>query len=157
MWSKEEAKVCRLDFWNGFKRHCSRNGIYRKWVLTGVKIKSTQLKFYADEDKALVLFQIDHKNTFRRYEIYEIFQSYRKLMAASCGSELQWQEDYIGIDDAHPVSAIYFELPGKNIYRSEDWEEMYSFFAEKMVLLEDVYWEYKDLINARLKNDFHEC
>ena len=75
MWSKEEAKELKINFWNGFKRYCSKHKIYRKWVLTGVKIKSTQLKFYADEQKALVLFQIDHKNDLRRYEIYECFQS----------------------------------------------------------------------------------
>ena len=58
MWSKEEAKELKINFWNGFKRYCSKHKIYRKWVLTGVKIKSTQLNFYADEQKALVLFQI---------------------------------------------------------------------------------------------------
>ena len=97
MWSKEEAKELKINFWNGFKRYCSKHKIYRKWVLTGVKIKSTQLKFYADEQKALVLFQIDHKNDLRRYEIYECFQSYRKLMAADCGEDLHWDEDYLGI------------------------------------------------------------
>ena len=58
MWSKEEAKELKINFWNGFKRYCSKHKIYRKWVLTGVKIKSTQLKFYADEQKALVLQRI---------------------------------------------------------------------------------------------------
>ena len=109
MWSKEEAKELKINFWNGFKRYCSKHKIYRKWVLTGVKIKSTQLKFYADEQKALVLFQIDHKNDLRRYEIYECFQSYRKLMAADCGEDLHWDEDYLGMGE-RPLSVIYFEL-----------------------------------------------
>lgn len=150
MWSKEEAKELRINFWNGFKRYCSRQRIYRKWVLTGVKIKSTQLKFYADDEKALVLFQIDHKNDLRRYEIYECFQSYRKLMAADCGDDLKWEEDYVGMGE-RPVSAIYFELSGVNMYNQEDWERIYAFFAEKMPLLEEAYWEYRDLITERLK------
>ena len=118
--------------------------------MTGVKIRSTQLKFYADEAKALVMFQIDHKNDFRRYEVYECFQSYRKLMAADCGDDLQWCEDYTGVGD-RPVSAIYFELPDVNLYREEDWERIYAFFAEKMPFLEEAYWEYRDLITERLK------
>lgn len=150
MWSKGEAKEHRIEFWNGFKRYCSRHHIYRKWVLTGVKIKSVQLKFYADEQKALVLFQIDHKNDLRRYEIYECFQAYRKLMAESCGEDLKWEEDYPGIG-TRPVSAIYFELPDVNLYRPEDQEKIYTFFAEKMPLLEEAYWEYRDLVNERLK------
>ncbi|MCI5706906.1 MAG: DUF4268 domain-containing protein [Odoribacter sp.] len=151
MWSKEEAKELRLNFWNGFKRYCSRHHICRKWVLTGVKIKSTQLKFFVDNEKALVMFQIDHKNDLRRYEVYECFQAYRKLMAADCGEDLLWEEDYAGLGD-RLISAIYFELKGVNMYRKEDWERIYAFFAEKMPLLEEAYWEYRDLISARLKS-----
>lgn len=151
MWSKEEVKQLRVDFWSGFKRYCSRNRIYRKWVLTGVKIKSTQLKFYADEEKALVMFQIDHRSDFRRYEVYECFQPYRKLMAADCGEDLHWEEDYLGLGE-RPVSAIFFELRDVNMYRKEDWERIYKFFAEKMPLLEEAYWEYRDLITERIKD-----
>lgn len=150
MWSKEELKEWRVNFWNGFKCYCSKHKIYRKWILTGVKIRSTQLKFYADEQKALVLFQIDHKNDLRRYEVYECFQAYRKLMAADCGEELKWEEDYSGMGE-RPVSVIYFELQGVNMYCKEDWEQIYAFFAEKMPLLEEVYWEYRDLITGQLK------
>lgn len=152
MWSKEEVKELRVAFWNGFKRYCSRHKIYRKWVLTGVKIKCTQLKFFADDRKALVLFQIDHKNDLRRYEVYECFQSYRKLMAADCGEDLKWEEDYAGID-SRVVSAIYFELPDVSLYNPSDWETIYAFFAEKMPLLEEAYWEYRDLISERLKGE----
>lgn len=151
MLSKEEAKGLRMEFWTGFKRYCARKRMNRRWVLTGVKIKCVQLKFYADTQKALVLFQIDHKNPLRRYEVYECFLAYRKLMKESCGEELKWEEDYNGIDE-RLVSAIYFELPEVSIYKKEDWEHIYAFFAQKMILLEEAYWEYKDLINAQLKN-----
>lgn len=150
MWSKEEAKELRVKFWSGFKRYCYKHRIDRRWVLTGVKIKSVQLKFYADTQKALVMFQIDHKNALTRYKVYETFLSYRKLMAETCGEELRWEEDYFGVGE-RPVSAIYFELSGVDMYREEDWDKIYAFFAEKMVLLEEAYWEYWDLINERLK------
>lgn len=150
MLSKEETKILRAEFWSGFKRYCYRQRLNRRWVLTGVKIRSAQLKFYADREKALVLFQIDHKNDLRRYEVYECFLSYRKLMGEICGPDLRWEEDYENID-GRTVSAIFFELPDVDLYERNDWEKIYAFFAEKMVLLEEVYWEYKDLINERLK------
>lgn len=150
MYSKDEAKALRVAFWDGFKRYCRRKRISRKWVLTGVKIKSTQLKFYADREKALVLFQIDHKSDFRRYEVYEIFLAYQTLFREVCGEELLWEEEYEGVEGIL-ISAIYFELSGVNIYRREDWERIYAFFAEKMPLLEECYFEYRDLINERLK------
>ena len=133
MFTKEEAKEVRLKFWEGFKRYCKRKHVYRKWVLTGVKIRSTQLKFYADREKALVLF---HQTLFRE----------------ECGDELKWEEEYTGIE-GQEVSAIYFELRGVNLYRAEDHERIYAFFVEKMPLLEDLYFEYRDLITERLKQN----
>lgn len=151
MLSKEEAKELRVAFWKEFKRYCFRKRIDRRWVLTGVKIKSVQLKFFADREKALVLFQIDHKNDLRRYEVYECFLAYRKLLAGTCGDDLQWEEDYGGIEEDRPVSAIFYELRGVDIFNTGDWEKIFAFFAEKMVLLEEAYWEYRDLLNESLK------
>ena len=150
MYSKEENKAFTVNFWNNFKRFCKKNRIYRKWVLTGVKIKSTQLKFYADKEKALVLFQIDHKNELRRYEVYEAFYPYKKLWEDVCGPELKWEEEFQGIE-GRCISAIYFELKDVNMENPEDSERIYRFFAEKMILLEDLYWEYRDLINSRIR------
>lgn len=149
MFTKEEEKELRLMFWSNFKNYCIKNRNYRKWVLTGVKIKSTQLKFHADNNKALVLFQIDHKNDLRRYEIYETFLPYKKLFMQT-NTDLKWDEDYTGIDN-RPISAIYFKLDGVNILRKSDWNKIYAFFIEKMIILEDLYWEYKDLIIERIK------
>ena len=152
MFTREEIKQARVAFWEGFRQYCRRQRIYRRWVLTGVKIKSVQLKFYADERKALVLFQIDHKNVLRRFEVYEYFLSYQNLFRQAAGEDLQWEEEYRGIE-GQEVSAIYFELPGVSIYRQADWERVYAFFVDKMPRLEELYFEFRDLINTRLKEE----
>jgi len=155
MFTKEEEKNLRILFWSSFKTYCIKNRIYRKWVLTGVKIKSTQLKFYADNNKAIVLFQIDHKNDVRRYEVYETFLPYKKLFTKVCGAGLKWNEDFTEIDN-RPISAIYFKLDGVNILRKLDWNKIYAFFVEKMTILEGLYWEYKDVIVEQIKETKRE-
>ena len=80
-------------------------------MLTGVKIRSTQLKFYADREKALVLFQIDHKNELRRFEVYECMLSYQTLFRAECGDELKWEEEYTGIE-GQEISGDLFRVAG---------------------------------------------
>ena len=149
MFTKEEAKESRLAFWKGFKRYCGKHRVDRRWVLTGVKIPSTQLKFHAGQEKALVLFQIDHRNPLRRYEVYEVFLAYQNLFAATGGDALKWEEEYDGIG-GHRVSAIYFELPAVSIYHPEEWEHIYAFFVEKMPLLEELYFEYREVIHGVL-------
>ena len=150
MYTKEEAKALVTNFWNGFKLYCRRKRVYRKWVLTGVKIKSVQLKFYVDDEKALVLFQIDHRNDLRRYEVYEAFLPYQSLFRQEAGDDLLWEVDYRGIP-GRIVSAIYYELPGVSVRRPDDWERIYAFFVAKMPLLESLYFDYRDLVSARLK------
>ncbi|MDL2330910.1 DUF4268 domain-containing protein [Odoribacter sp. OttesenSCG-928-A06] len=150
MLSKDEAKELRHNFWQGFKRYCGKKKVNRRWVLTGVRIKSVQLKFFADKEKALVLFQIDHKNPLRRYEIYECFWAYHKLMTESCGTDLKWEEDFNGVEE-RTVSAIYFELLDVSLYNTSDWEKIFAFFVEKMILLEEAYWEYRDAIVGSMK------
>lgn len=150
MFTKEEEKNLRILFWSSFKTYCIKNSNYRKWVLTGVKIKSTQLKFYVDNNKAIVLFQIDHKNDVRRYEVYEAFLPYKKLFTKASGSDLKWNEDFTEIDN-RPISAIYFKLDGVNVLRKTDWNKIYAFFIEKMTILEGLYWEYKDVIIEQIK------
>lgn len=151
MYRKEEARELRMEFWKGFKRYCVRKKANTRWVLTGVKIKSTQLKFFADHQKALVMFQIDHKNALRRYEVYEAFYVYKNLFSEVAGDVLKWEVDYEGIEE-HQVSAVYFLLEDVSLYNKDDWEKIYRFFIDKMPLLEQLYFEYRDMINARLKD-----
>ncbi len=75
--------------------------------------------------KSLVLFQIDHKNDLRRYEIYECFQSYRKLMAADCG-RICIGTKILGMGE-RPLSVIYFELKDVNLYHPADWDKNICF------------------------------
>lgn len=149
MLSKEEAKELKLSFWTGFRRYCGSKHINRRWVLTGVKIRNTQLKFFVDREKAYAMFQIDHKTKEHRYEVFDCFATYRKLLAGMCGEDLLWERDFEM--DERLVSAVYFRLDGVNIYRKEDWEKIYDFFIEKMILLEDAYWELREAIEEQLK------
>ncbi|MDR0982606.1 MAG: DUF4268 domain-containing protein [Culturomica sp.] len=149
MLTKEEAKELREKFWEGFKKYCSSNNIRRRWLLTGIGIRNTQLKFHADADKALVMFQIDHRNDLRRYEIYESFLPYRKLITEQTGNELLWDEDFREI--GRTVSAIYFKLPNVSIYNPDEWAKIYAFFVKKMPILEDIYREYRHPVNENIK------
>jgi len=117
--------------------------------MSKISIKSTQLKFYADHNKALVLFQIDNKSDEKRLEIYSYFYAFRKLWDIEAGEGLIWEENYNGIDNSI-LSAVYFELRGVSIYKKEDYEKIYSFFATKMIVLEDIYLEYKEVLSNQI-------
>lgn len=145
MFTKEEKKAINKEFWDGFKTYCHKKKVKRKWLLSKISIKHTQLKFFADHKKALVLFQIDNKSDEKRLEIYSYFNAMRKLWDEEAREGLIWCERFEGIDN-NEVSAIYFELEGVNIYKKEDHEKIYSFFVKKMIILEDIYLEYGEVL-----------
>ena len=117
--------------------------------MSKISIKSTQLKFYADHQKALVLFQIDNKSEEKRQEIYSYFYAFRKLWDNEAGEGLEWSENYDGIENSL-ISAVYFELRGVNMYRKEDHEKIYAFFVKNMIILEDIYLEYKEVLSYQI-------
>ncbi|HHT02949.1 MAG TPA: DUF4268 domain-containing protein [Bacteroidales bacterium] len=149
MFNREEKKEINTKFWAGFKTYCYNKRIKRRWLMSRISIKSTQLKFYADHEKALVLFQIDNKSEEKRKEIYSYFYAFRKLWDKEAGEGLVWAENYDEIEQK-TLSAIYFELKGVNMYKKEDYEKIYSFFASKMIILEDIYLEYKDVLSYQI-------
>ena len=60
-------------------------------------------------------------------------------MAADCGEDLKWEEDYQGIGN-RSVSAIYFELIGVNMYEQEDAEKIlyYGHMTEKEIVINNL-------------------
>eukprot|EP01029_Cantina_marsupialis_P031548 TRINITY_DN913_c0_g6_i1.p2 TRINITY_DN913_c0_g6~~TRINITY_DN913_c0_g6_i1.p2 ORF type:complete len:151 (-),score=15.61 TRINITY_DN913_c0_g6_i1:521-973(-) len=148
MYTKEEAKEFRVQFWDGFKRYSKKMG--RKmtsWVLKGTQIREAQLKFDMNERGAFVAMQIDSKSDQKRYSVFEKFEKYKPVIMDTCGEELVWERDYF-IEGFKDVSMIYFHLEGASVYRKESWEEYYQFLFSKMSVLEEAFLDVKEVIQS---------
>ena len=148
MYTKEEAKEIKVKFWDGFKRYSKTKG--RKmtsWVLRGTQVKEVQLKFDLTENGAFVILQIDSKLDSKRISVYENFEKYKTVISDTCGPDLKWERNYF-IEGFKDVSMLYFELPGANVYKKEEWDTYYQFLFEKMSILEEAYLEVKEVIQS---------
>ena len=148
MYSKEEAKEFRIQFWDGFKRYSKKAG--RKmtsWVLKGTQIKEAQLKFDMNEEGAFVMLQIDSKLDAKRHSVYEKFEKYKPVIMDTCGDDLLWEKDYY-IKNFKEVSVIYYHLAGASVYKKDNWEDYYQFFFSKMTILEEAFLDVKEVIQS---------
>ena len=148
MYTREEAKQFRIQFWDGFKRYSKKSG--RKmttWVLKGTQIKEAQLKFDLNERGAFVMLQIDSKSDQKRHSVFEKFEKYKPVMMEVCGSDLQWDKDYF-VEGFKEVSMIYFHMEKASVYRKEEWEKYYEFFFTKMTLLEEAFLDVKEVVQS---------
>ncbi len=150
MFSKEEKKQLVENFWAGFTLYCTRmyflSGRKKKWLLHRTKVPNVHLKFDPDRNGVKVVLEIQHRNEEKRLEMFEKIEQYKVILEEDFDDGLIW--DYVyerepGIE----VCRIYTELLGVDLHRQVQWEEMYTFMAEKMYLLERNFLEIRDLID----------
>ncbi len=146
MYTKEESKEIKIQFWDGFKRYSKEKG--RKmtsWVLRGTQINGVQLKFDLNEDGAFVILQVDSKLDSVRHSVYERFEKYKPVIVETCGADLKWEKDYL-IKGFKDVGMIYYHLEGASIYQKEEWKNYFEFMFSKMTILEEAFLEVKDVV-----------
>jgi hypothetical protein len=149
MYSKEESKNIRLEFWNRFKDYSAlrrrQKGKPAKWIINNTGIKQLKLKFEFDENQAVVGIDIETRNTDKRIELYDKLEKLKKILEEKFKQPLIWELDYIQAS-GKSISRIYLMKEGVNIYNEESWPEVFYFFYKNMMKLEDFYEEFRDML-----------
>lgn len=139
MFSKEESKKLKAEFWTAFGK-----SFPRKWLLYDTKIKDFSLKFYADPKKAQVLFDVEMADLELREAYYNKLWSLEEILKESWG-EVNKSFEYT-LENGKEVSRFWVELQDVSIYRKESWREIFEFFYEKMSAAETLFYEFEDFI-----------
>jgi len=149
MYSREEAKKIRNEFWEKFKNYSSgkrkRAGKPAKWIMDATGNKAINLKFYFDNSVALVGLDIETSNLDKRIGLFEKLESLKKILDETMGIEMIRELDYTR-ENGKSISRIYTSINDVGIYNKESWPAVIEFFYLKMSKLEDFYLEYKDYL-----------
>ena len=153
MYSKDEAKLLRKEFWIVFARRCELvpdlKYKKKKWVLYDTGISGIDLKFDVTRNEALVMIEINSRQEDRRLEIFETMQKYRLLIEEGFSESLVW--DYCcERESGQQVCRIYKSLPGVDFHRKNQWPDIFNFFIDNMLILENNLMEIKDALEAEL-------
>lgn len=147
MFSKEEAKALRQEFWDRFKAHSvkrrSRKKLPGNWMLTNTGVKALNLKFHIDRQVVQVGIDLETRNLDKRLELYEKLESVKKILEQYMKGPMHWEIEYVR-ENGKSVSRIYVEKAGVDIYNRDTWQEAFSFMYERMMRLEEFYGEYRD-------------
>lgn len=149
MFSKDEAKKMREEFWDRFKMFSSgrraRKRLPGKWMLDQTGMKPLNLRFHVDRKVAQVGIDLETRNMDRRIELYEKLESLKKLLEEAMESPLIWELDYTR-ENGKSVSRIYLQMEEVDIYNPETWDRAHTFMYENMMKLETFYREYSDIL-----------
>ncbi len=139
MFSKEESKQIRQEFWTGFGKEYPH-----KWLLYNTKIRELQLKFTFNLKVALVSLDIIDDELIREY-YFEKLESLKKILQTEYFPEIIFAKDY-ELPEGKEISRIYVELTDVSIHKEKDWPLVKEFLSGNMILLENFFKDFADFI-----------
>jgi hypothetical protein len=140
MYSKEETQKLKREFWVTFAEKYPR-----KWMLYDTKIKDFSFKFYVDNKKAQVLIDIEHRNDDLRIGYFEKLEALKNILEEEFIKDLVFEKKFV-LENGKTISRIWIEKLGVSVSNRSYWDEIFSFYNEKMNALELFYSEYDDFI-----------
>ena len=147
MYTKEESKALREEFWDAFKTLSRRKRLRKKlpgeWILTQTGVKALNLRFHVDREVAQVGIDLETRNMDKRIELFEKLESVKKVLEEAMNEPMIWELEYIR-ENGKSVSRIYIQMDGFDIYNKDTWQAAHQFMFERMSKLEAFYLEYKD-------------
>lgn len=142
MFSKEESRKLREDFWISYGK-----SFPRKWILYDTKIKGFSFKFHFDTKTALVSLDLED-DLENRINYWEKLQSLKSILKDEFLPDAIFEEEYI-LDNGKEISRIYVTLDQKvSIHNKNTWRDVMEFFNKKMSLFEAFFEEYKDFLEV---------
>ena len=139
MYSKDELKNLKLEFWESFAAFCEvqpyLRGRKKTWVLYDTKVKGVELKFDATREGAFVILEVNHRGEEARLEMFERLTWYKDTLETDFPEGLTWDICFVR-DTGNQVARIYTSKSGIDFHRRQDWGEFFSFMASQMYLLE---------------------
>ncbi|MGB3590820.1 MAG: DUF4268 domain-containing protein [Nonlabens sp.] len=140
MYSREESKKIKQDFWTLFGKRYDR-----KWLRYHTGIKDLNLKMDFEDRRAIVAIDIEHDDELYRAYYFEKFESLRGIMLEEVSPDLIFDPNYT-LSSGKDISRVYLYKEGVKIQRKTDWPEVYEFFYREMDKLERFFLEYRDYI-----------
>lgn len=143
MFSREESKKLREEFWIAFGK-----SFPRKWILYNTKIKGLAFKFHFDVKKAMVILDIETDDLDRRLQLWEKLESLKSILTSDDYFAGAQYEDFYLLDNGKEVSRIFIEKSGVSIHNKNTWQETMVFLNESMRTFEEFFLEFRDILKG---------
>ena len=140
MYSKEEVRELKKEFWTNFSQQYPR-----KWLLYDTKIKDFSFKFYINNKRIEVLLAIENKDLELRKIYFQKIESLKSILEEEFLNDVLFDEHFL-LDNGKEISKIWVEKEHISFHDKNKWGEIYSFFYEKMNAFERFFYEYEDYI-----------
>ncbi len=142
MFSKEESRKLKQEFWTSFGK-----SFPRKWILYNTKLKGFSFKFHFDTKSALIALDLED-DLENRIKYWEKLVALKSIFLEEYVPDAIFEEEYF-LNNEKEISRIYLPLEQKvSIHNKNTWRDVMEFFNENMSLFEAFFEEYKEIIEG---------
>ncbi len=142
MFSKEESKRLRQDFWIAFGKSYPR-----KWIRYNTNIKGFSLKFHFTVRYTMVSMDIESADLAHRIDLWEKIVSLKAILLEDYLPEAQF-EDVFFLENQKEISRVYVKKEGVSIHTKNTWQETMIFLNDHMDKMEAFFLEFKPLLEG---------
>lgn len=149
MYSKEESKQYKIEFWNAFRASMSKTrtttGARVNWLHYPSHIKFIFIRLDVDEFGARFCIDIQSKDAGIRAIVWEQLHELKKVMESEMGTTGVWIEN--ASSPAVPsFNRIMWEDKTLNLFEVNDREKIFAFLSDRLVRFDAFYQEFKDIL-----------
>jgi len=141
MFSKEESRKLREEFWIAFGK-----SFPNKWTLYKTEVKGLSFKFHFDLKRAIVSIDVD-SDFEQRIRVWDKLVALESILLNDYLHEATFEDFYL-LENKKEISRIYVELNHVSIHNKNTWRETMEFLNQNMLQIERFYEEYKDIIDS---------
>ncbi|GAB5563896.1 MAG: DUF4268 domain-containing protein [Winogradskyella sp.] len=142
MFSREESRLLRQEFWTSFGK-----SFPRKWLLYNTKIKGLSFKFHFDTKSALIALDLED-DLENRINCWEKLVALKGILTSEYLADVIYEEEFY-LENGKEISRVYLPLEQKvSIHNKNTWRDVMEFFNVNMTLFEAFFEEYKDIIKG---------
>ena len=136
MYSKDELKNLKLEFWESFAAFCEvqpyLRGRKKIWTLYDTKVKGVELKFDATREGAFVILEVNHRGEEARLEMFERLTWYKDTLETDFPEGLTWDICFVR-DTGKQVARIYTSKSGIDFHRRRIGESFSPLWQVKCI------------------------
>ena len=149
MYSKEESKALKQEFWTTFGKWSllkrKRHGKGR-WLLNKSGVKGYRFKFEAERKQICVCLEIIEPDDVIREIKYEKLLMLKQILDDTLNNEPVWEENFY-ISPSKMIVRVSVSKNGYSINNKDNWPEIFGFFYDKMSKFEEFFDEYKEFLD----------
>lgn len=142
MYSKEEAKKLKQEFWTAYGQYMaltpSADGERVNWVNYKTGIKHLYFRMDATNKVVTIAVEMTHPDAGIRQLMYDQFLELKNVLHDTLEEEWIWDEVFYD-EDGRKIARIWTYREKLSIFNKEHWPEIISFLKPRIVAL-DEFW-----------------